>query len=53
MRIDNDGNVGIGSSDPSTRLHITPPDNTTANKIDSAFLLLQEQMQMMLLQVVT
>ena len=32
-----DGNVGIGTSSPSTQLHITPPNNTTANKITQSF----------------
>ena len=33
MTIDSAQNVGIGTSSPSTRVHIVPPDNTTANKI--------------------
>ena len=37
MTIDSAQNVGIGTSSPSTRVHIVPPDNTTANKITQSF----------------
>ena len=37
MTIDSAQNVGIGTSSPSTRLHLVPPDNTTANKITQGF----------------
>ena len=37
MTIDSAQNVGIGTSSPSTRMHIVPPDNTTANKITQSF----------------
>ena len=37
MTIDSAQNVGIGTSSPSTQLHITPPNNTTANKITQSF----------------
>jgi len=32
-RFDENGNFGIGTVSPTTRLDISPPDNTTANKI--------------------
>ena len=37
MTIKSDGNVAIGTTSPSTRLHIVTPDNTTANKITQGF----------------